>query len=102
MTGPLGRSRVRPAHHRPGTPGRRPTLLGPPPRSEDPYGAPPLPCPGPAARSTGRRTHHPAGRPGPAQGPRRPAALVDAFVVTEDNIKDTVIKDKLYKVSEIC
>ncbi|MFE6719882.1 substrate-binding domain-containing protein [Streptomyces albidoflavus] len=31
-----------------------------------------------------------------------PAALVDAFVVTEDNIKDTVIKDELYKVSEIC
>lgn len=31
-----------------------------------------------------------------------PAALVDAFVVTKDNIKDTVIKDKLYKTSEIC
>ncbi|MGW5733871.1 MULTISPECIES: substrate-binding domain-containing protein [Streptomyces] len=31
-----------------------------------------------------------------------PSALVQAFVVTKDNIKDTVVKDKLYKTSEIC
>ncbi|MGH4032288.1 substrate-binding domain-containing protein [Actinomycetota bacterium Odt1-20B] len=31
-----------------------------------------------------------------------PSALVQAFVVDKSNIKDTVIKDELYKTSEIC
>ncbi|MFP3987317.1 substrate-binding domain-containing protein [Streptomyces sp. E11-3] len=31
-----------------------------------------------------------------------PAALIEAKVVTKDDIKDTVVADKLYKVSEIC
>ncbi|WP_415949056.1 substrate-binding domain-containing protein [Streptomyces sp. KLOTTS4A1] len=31
-----------------------------------------------------------------------PAALIDAQVITKANIKDTVIADELYKVSEIC
>jgi D-xylose transport system substrate-binding protein len=31
-----------------------------------------------------------------------PAQLYDAKIVTKDNIKDTIIKDKVYKVSEIC
>ena len=31
-----------------------------------------------------------------------PAQLYDAKIVTKDNIKDTIVKDKVYKVSEIC
>ncbi|MCD0486250.1 substrate-binding domain-containing protein [Streptacidiphilus sp. ASG 303] len=31
-----------------------------------------------------------------------PAILLDAKVVTKDNVKDTVIADQLYKVSDIC
>lgn len=31
-----------------------------------------------------------------------PAELYDAKIVTKDNIKDTIIKDKVYKVSQIC
>lgn len=31
-----------------------------------------------------------------------PAQLYDAKIVTKDNIKDTLIKDKVYKVSDIC
>ena len=31
-----------------------------------------------------------------------PASLLDSTIVTKDNIKDTVIKDGLYKASDIC
>ncbi|MCB5906591.1 sugar ABC transporter substrate-binding protein [Streptomyces pinistramenti] len=31
-----------------------------------------------------------------------PAKLYDAQVVTKDNVKDTIIKDKVYKASQIC
>ncbi|HWM38869.1 MAG TPA: substrate-binding domain-containing protein [Streptomyces sp.] len=31
-----------------------------------------------------------------------PAQLYDAKIVTKDNIQDTIVKDKVYKVSEIC
>lgn len=31
-----------------------------------------------------------------------PAQLYDAKIVTKDNIKDTLIEDKVYKVSELC
>jgi D-xylose transport system substrate-binding protein len=31
-----------------------------------------------------------------------PATLLDPVVVTVDNIKDTVVKDGFYKVSDIC
>ena len=36
------------------------------------------------------------------QGKGIPAKLYDAQIVTEDNIADTIIKDKVYKASQIC
>ena len=75
----------------------------------DPRGRPgPDDLQGDQARGRGRRQ----GRPGPGQ--QEPAAGLDhqrdawrqscsiPVIVTKDNVKDTVVKDGFYKVSDIC
>ena len=100
--GPQGRRRrAAPAGHRPGRRARRDPAH--PRRRPGDDG-----LQGDQARGRGRRRgRHRPGVTGRSPTPRRtyqgvPSTLLVPVAVTKDNIKDTVVKDGVYKVSDIC